>query len=907
MNAQDKTREQLIEENAALRGRIAGLEAELARSRQAEADQRQINNSLPVLIATAGLDGYYKEVNPAFERILGWSEQESLSRPFLEFIHPDDRTAAIQTFARLKSGAPAVNFLDRNICKDGSHRWISWIVIPVAGRDIVFGIGQDVTEQKQAEEAVRQSEQRMRLHVQQTPLAVIEWDLELRVSKWNPAAERIFGYTEEEVLGRHFAFLVPPSAVPHVDRVWDGLRGKRGGERSTNENVTKDGRIILCEWYNTPLVDAAGQVVGFASLAEDITDRKRTEASLRETERRLATVISNLPGAVYRCKADDNWTIEFLSDGYRSLTGYDPSPLIGQSGIRHSELIHPDDRQTEFDAMQQAVARKEHYQVEYRLRTAAGEEKWVWEQGTGMFSESGELEAIEGFTTDITDRKRGEEELQELNEQLEQRVQERTEELLRSQERFELAVRGAGVGIWDWDIRAGKLFFTPRWRMLFGYDEDEIGDRYEDWVQLLHPDERERITKFLEDFLAGTSSIVAADYRLRHKDGAYRWIAAHAVVVRDEAGKAIRLVGSHGDITDRKEAEDALRQSEAKYRALVESSPDVVATCDLEGRITFASTQAARLHTVSHSEELLGIQVTDLLVKKDRARFRKNVRRLIKEKLRRNDEYTAIRKDGTTFSVEISSAVIPDAAGNPEALIGVYRDITERKQAEERLKREQHALRRMVLAGDHERRLITYELHDGAAQQILGAKMLFESQQPPQGRKSKAADAYRDGMAALIRASSEIRRVMNRLRTPVLDKFGLVEAIDDVASQLRLRPDAPEIEYRHDVKFKRLEPTLENTLFRIAQEAMTNACRHSKSKKMQVTLTQKGNDVTLEVRDWGIGFDQDTVHENRFGLEGIRERCRIMGGKLSIKSKPDQGTVVRAKFPVIEAGGEKTG
>ena len=185
--------------------------------------------------------------------------------------------------------------------------------------------------------------------------------------------------------------------------------------------------------------------------------------------------------------------------------------------------------------------------------------------------------------------------------------------------------------------------------------------------------------------------------------------------------------------------------------------------------------------------------------------------------------------------------------------------------------------------------MATYELHDGVAQQLLGAKMLFESQQPFKGRKSKAGDAYRDGMEALTQASAELRRVMNRLRTPVLDRFGLVEAIKDVASQLRSMPGAPEIEYSHDVRFERLEPTLENSLFRIAQEAMTNACRYSQSEKVRVTLTQEGDEVTLEVRDWGIGFDQAAVRENRFGLEGIRERSRLLGGKLNVESEPGQG------------------
>jgi signal transduction histidine kinase len=160
-------------------------------------------------------------------------------------------------------------------------------------------------------------------------------------------------------------------------------------------------------------------------------------------------------------------------------------------------------------------------------------------------------------------------------------------------------------------------------------------------------------------------------------------------------------------------------------------------------------------------------------------------------------------------------------------------------------------------------------------------------------------------MAALRQASAEIRRVMNWLRTPVLDKFWLAEAIEDVAAQLRLMPDTPEIEYGRRVQFQRLEPTLENSLLRIAQEALTNACRHSQSAKVRVKLTQQGDHVTLQVRDWGLGFDEGTVQENRFGLEGIRERCRILGGKLSIKSKPGQGTVVQVKFPVIEAADEE--
>jgi PAS domain S-box-containing protein len=447
---------------------------------------------------------------------------------------------------------------------------------------------------------------------------------------------------------------------------------------------------------------------------------------------------------------------------------------------------------------------------------------------------------------------------------------------------------------------------------------------------------------------------------------------------------------------------------------------------DLQGRIVFASQRAAEQHGVLDPAELFGRQATDFVIDSERDRFRASIGRLIEEGVHRNVEYTLLRKDGTTFDAEVSSAVISDAAGKPEAFMAVYRDISERKQADEvmrqtldqlaaiydgmiegllitdietkrfvrvnapfcrmlgyseeellakaikdihpaeevpnderrfqaaaegrvsfneerpvlrkdgsifyaditghrifyderpcllalfrdvterrqaeaKLKAEQNALRRMVLASDHERRLITYELHDGVAQQLMGAIMHFQSQEPPPGGTPSANDAYREGMKALRQASSEIRSVMSRLRTPVLDMYGLAEAIEDVAAQLRSIPGAPEIECRYDIQFERLEPTLEISLFRIAQEAVTNACRHSKSEKVRVQLTQKGDWVALEVRDWGIGFDKATIQGNRFGLEGIRQRSRLLGGNLSIKSKPGEGTVVRVKFPVMEA------
>ncbi len=160
----------------------------------------------------------------------------------------------------------------------------------------LLGISRDITERKRAEEQFRQSQQKLRIHFDHTPLAVVEWDIEFRVAAWNPSAERIFGYSQEEAMGKHASFIVPPEFREHVEKIWRGLLSQQGGTRSTNDNVTKDGRTITCEWYNTPLIDDAGRVLGAASLAQDVTERVALEERLRQSQKMEA--VGRLAGGV---------------------------------------------------------------------------------------------------------------------------------------------------------------------------------------------------------------------------------------------------------------------------------------------------------------------------------------------------------------------------------------------------------------------------------------------------------------------------------------------------------------------------------------------------------------------------------------------------------------------------------
>lgn len=167
-------------------------------------------------------------------------------------------------------------------------------------------------DRKRAEEALRRNEQRLSVHIQKTPLAVIEWDTGFRVLQWNRAAEQIFGYPAAEAVGQHADFIVPDRFKGQVNRVWEDLMANRGGERSTNENTTKDGRVIFCEWYNTSLINGRGKVIGVASLAQDVTERKRAEDALRDSEELHRRLIAAIPDMIIRTDLQGN--IVFAND-----------------------------------------------------------------------------------------------------------------------------------------------------------------------------------------------------------------------------------------------------------------------------------------------------------------------------------------------------------------------------------------------------------------------------------------------------------------------------------------------------------------------------------------------------------------------------------------------------------------
>lgn len=268
-------------------------------------------------------------------------------------------------------------------------------------------------ERKRNEEQLSESSQKMALHVEQTPLAVIEWDLDFRVREWNKSATDIFEFTKEEAIGKPGRELIVPKEVRgQVDSVWRDLVNRHGGSRSTNENMTKSGKRIICEWYNTPLIDHNGKVIGITSLVMNITTRKRAEEALQKSEEKYRDLFEKSLDSI--CIVDTNGRYLEVNEATEKLFGYSREEFLT---MKLSDLVHPDDRENSQLHIEKLKETGFYENYEGRVITKGGNIRHI-EVNANAIYENGKMVGSRDIIRDITERKKSEAQKKKLEEQL---------------------------------------------------------------------------------------------------------------------------------------------------------------------------------------------------------------------------------------------------------------------------------------------------------------------------------------------------------------------------------------------------------------------------------------------------------------------------------------------------------
>lgn len=291
------------------------------------------------------------------------------------------------------------------------------------------------------------------------------------------------------------------------------------------------------------LVSAVATQLGIVLQRKQILSQAaQSAAALRESQRRLASLIDALPGIVFSCASDPAWTMTYLSEGCLSLTGYNSEELVGNRSVSFDAITHPEDLSQVLASIETGVRQKQPYVVEYRIRTKSGQEKWLWEKGSGVFDQTGELLGIEGFITDITERKRAEDALRQ------------------AEAKYRSIFENASEGIFQSTAKGHYLSANPALARLYGYSSPaELMERLTDIEHQLYVEPNQR-TEFIR-LLQENDAVLEFESQVYRKDGSVIWIAENARAVRDtNTGDLLYYEGTVEDITERKRAKEQLRE-----------------------------------------------------------------------------------------------------------------------------------------------------------------------------------------------------------------------------------------------------------------------------------------------------------------------------------------------------------
>ena len=307
----------------------------------------------------------------------------------------------IGLYAAETSGALATSFADPPATADLITLLLSLNITALLA-------GLTIRTMAAGEASLRQERDRAQSYLDIAGVLIVALDTDGRITLVNRRGAATLGRTEGELLGRNwFDTCIPERNRKDVRRVFTRLMTGECDVDEYFENpvLTAKGEERLIAWHNGLLRDASGDIVGTLSSGNDVTERRRTEEALRESERQQRTLLGNLPGMAYRCRNDSNWTMLFVSEGCRGLTGYAPEELIEDRDVAFGDLIHPEDREGVWESVQDAVRTDRPFEIEYRILTRKNEERWLWERGTRVSGEDGGPEILEGFISDITERR----------------------------------------------------------------------------------------------------------------------------------------------------------------------------------------------------------------------------------------------------------------------------------------------------------------------------------------------------------------------------------------------------------------------------------------------------------------------------------------------------------------------
>lgn len=725
-------------------------------------------------------------------------------------------------------------------------------------------------------DAPLEGEQRYRLLLDAVQEGIWAADAEGVTTYANPRMCALLGWPMEDVTGKSVFYFIDPSdlaaARMHFQRALDNVK-----DFFELTLVRKDGTRARAKLSSSPLCDRDGKVTGVMAAVTDISEKKSAGDAYR-------LLVEN---SVQGFAILQQGRVIFCNDALASISGYSCDELLRMSEQEVTALVHPDDRPRVLSDMQTRLE-GEASVPEQKFRFVDKEGRTHWVETTSVRTNFNGSPALLVTYTEVTQRQEAEAALRE------------------SEERLELILEATNDAVWDWDLPSGRTLFSSRYYTMLEYEPYEFPQTADSWRSLIHPEDRERAENTLSDHFEGRTEGYSNEFRMRTKSGGWRCILSRGMVtVRNSKGHPVRMIGTHTDLTESYEAEAALKESEERFRSLIEHAPVAIGVAR-EGKTVYGNEALFRLFGVTNRLEVIGRSLTERVAPQDKEQVAERaMRRSHGEPAEDDFEMLAMRQDGGQFPCRVAVSML--ALSDGPANLAFFFDLTAQKESEKRLEDSRGKMRSLAIhllhAREEERKNVAREIHDELGQILTALKMDLQWIEKRLAPRTPLIMEKINGVVGLADQTIQmVHRISSELRPGMLDDLGLAAAVEWLGGDFSRRNGIP---CRVDITAleSRIGGNSSTALFRIIQEALTNVARHAHASHASVELWEAEGALTVRVQDDGTGVtEEQATSPQSFGLIGIRERAEGLGGEISIAGRPGKGTTLTVTIPLPPEG-----
>ena len=864
--------------------------------RLSEARYRSLYEGMMDAYISVEMDGRIRYFNQAYQNMVGYQAEELRQLTYQDLTPEKWHAFEAEITEKQVIGRGYSDIYEKEyIRKDGR-------VIPVELRASLirdesgnpagmWALIRDISERKHIEETLRLSEARFHSLYESMMDPYVQVDLEGKIEQFNQSYQSMLGYEPDELRQLTYMDLTPErwqefEAAITRDQIW--TRGY--SDIYEKEYIRKDGSVFPVELRSAIMRDEVGKPLAMWAIVRDISERKVIEQTLRESEARYRELLDNSMQGVF---VFQDMRVVYTNQAVRNELGYTQAELSILTPPEIIQLVHPDDRSMfaqRLQNRQKGVTPVDRYSM--RVIHKNGEIRWIVAR-TVPIQFNGKP-ALMTTAIDVSEIKRVEAELRES---------ERTQRsILNASDAMVFLADANGV------IISANDEFIQR----LGLNADSVAGTV---VHGIFPEDvtRERRLGFNRVVSSG-KPVIFEDAR----DG--KWFDNSFYPVLDEAGKVVRVTAFIRDITERRRVTEALRISEEKYRTLAEAAHDIIFIIDREDRIEYVNSFGAKF-LGKPARQLAG---------QPRARFfppdtGQHQADSILQVLRTGEPVSA--ESAYIFlnqTIWLNTWLVPlkNAAGEVTSVLGVSRDISERKQAEEELRQardllEEHVAERTaelldsqekmrsltaqtVKTQEEERRTISRELHDDAGQALITLQYslaALQSELPE--TETLSLKRLSDSQKIIDQTMQHIRALAHSLRPPVLDIGGIDLSLQEYCREQSERTRMQILYQGQDIPGLTDEVSI--SLYRFVQEGLANVLKHAHASQVRVRLQYKKGEISISVLDNGRGMD-DSTQGRGMGLDGIRERLKLLDGRLETHSSKGRGTRLVAYVPWPRSG-----